>query len=332
MSDTALAERKINRDIADTIEVGKGGINFQNAGELMEFARMMSASGSAVPKHLRGQPGACLGILDDAVRFGVNPYALGRQSYFVNDQLAYQAQVFMAIINAHAPLKTRPDIRYEGEGQEMRATVTGTFRDGAEREYKSPRIADIQPKNSPLWKSDPGQQLAYYSLRAFARRWCPEVIMGIHDVDELREAAMTDVTPKPVADAPAKAKAIPRSLDEFAAGSSSPSSPLEEEPAAGGTEPTSGSAPAGAANPLPAASAGIASELDAKASAIAWLVDLAGDKELTAEDKLEQLDLRRPVVAETVPAAFLDEAIAAAAKWIRGELKPAAARKYLEGL
>lgn len=332
MTDTALAERKIDRELADTIGVGKGGINFDNAGQVMEYAKLMAASGSAVPKHLRGQPGACLGVLDDAIRFQINPYALARQSYFVNDQLAYMAAVFMAVINAHAPLRTRPDISFEGEGQEMRATVTATFRDGAEREYKSPRIADIQPKNSPLWKSDPGQQLAYYSLRAFARRWCPETIMGIHDVDELRDAAMTDVTPKPVADAPAKAKAIPRSLDEFAAGSSSPSShPSEEGPAAGGTDmPTSGSAPAGA--PHQAASAGIASGLDAKASAIAWLIDLAGDKELTAEEKLEQLDLRRPVVAETLPADFVNEAIATAAKWIRGELKPAAARKYLEGL
>jgi RecT family len=211
MSDNqnALVERKVDRAITETISIGKaGGINFENAAQVAEYAKLMAASSSAVPKHLRGQPGACLGILDDAIRFGINPYALARQSYFVNDQLAYQAAVFMAIVNAHAPLKTRPDIRFDGEGPDRRCIVIGTFRDGAVREYKSPRIADISPKNSPLWKSDPDQQLSYYGLRAFSRRWCPEVIMGIHDVDELREAAMTDVTP------PAPA---PTSLDQFAA-------------------------------------------------------------------------------------------------------------------
>src|SRR4029077_2786660 len=101
---------------------------------------------------------------------------------------------------------------------------------------------------------------------------------------------------KPVADAPAKA--IPRSLDEFAAGSSIPS---EEGPAASGPAPP-GAAPAGAEPTPQHAPAGIASDLDAKASAIAWLIDLAGDRELAVEDKLEQLDLRRPVVAEKVPA------------------------------
>jgi RecT family len=226
MSDNqnALVERKVNREIADTIAVDKAGISFKNAGEVMEYARLMAASGSAVPRHLRGQPGACLGIIDDAIRFRLNPYALARQSYFVNDQLAYQAAVFMALINTRAPLKTRPDIRFDGEGPERRCIVVGTFRDGAAREYKSPRIADIQPKNSPLWKTDPDQQLAYSGLRAWARRWCPEVIMGIHDVDELREAAMTDVTPsyaeategKPVLRSPSEAGA-PTSLDHFAA-------------------------------------------------------------------------------------------------------------------
>src|SRR5690606_11704129 len=43
------------------------------------------------------------------------------------------------------------------------------------------------PKNSPLWKNDPDQQHSYYSLRAGARRHCPEVILGMFDVDELRQ-------------------------------------------------------------------------------------------------------------------------------------------------
>jgi hypothetical protein len=274
----------------------------------MEFSKMMAASGSAVPKHLRGQPGACLGILDDAIRFQINPYALARQSYFVNDILAYQAAVFMAVINAHAPLKTRPDIRFDGEGQEMRATVTGIFRDGAERTYTSPRIADIQPKNSPLWKSDPGQQLSYYSLRAFARRWCPEVIMGIHDVDEIREAQMTDVTPK----AEALPRPAPRSLEEFAAAASGAHSP-EEEPAAAGERLTAAAAPA-------------------RADAIERILGLAGDRDLEPDERLAELDNLRPAWDELLDAAFLDVLFATAAKVTRGELKPLAAKKYLEGL
>jgi hypothetical protein len=161
-------------------------------------------------------------------------------------------------------------------------------------------------------------------------------LIGMHSALKSGEATVEEMFPvaRPKADKPADLESrMDRLADEFAAGSSHSSTPSEEGPAASGPDVlSSGSAPAGAEPTPQHAPAGIASELEAKASAIAWLIDLAGDKELAVEEKLEQLDLRRPVVAETVPAAFLNDAVAAAAKWIRGELKPAAARKYLEGL
>lgn len=189
-------EEKINRDVSSAITVGVGGITFQNAGEVMEYAKMMAVSGSAVPKHLRGQPGACLGIIDDAIRFRTSPYALARKSYFVNDNLAYEAQVIAGVINAFAPLKQRPDIKWEGEGPDRVCIVIAEFKDGAVREVKSPKLKDIHPKNSPLWKSDPDQQQSYYTLRSFARRWCPEIILGIYDVEEMRFAELRDVSPE----------------------------------------------------------------------------------------------------------------------------------------
>lgn len=183
---TTAIENRIDRNISDSIAVGTGGITFQNAGEVMEYAKMMAVSGSAVPKHLRGQPGACLGIIDDAIRFRTSPYALARKSFFVNDNLAYEAQVIAGIVNRFAPLTERPDVTYSGEGSERKCFVTFKFRDGAVRVYESPAFKNINPKNSPLWKNDPDQQQAYYSLRAGARRYCPEVILGMFDVDELR--------------------------------------------------------------------------------------------------------------------------------------------------
>lgn len=189
-------EEKINRDVSSAITVGVGGITFQNAGEVMEYAKMMAVSGSAVPKHLRGQPGACLGIIDDAIRFRTSPYALARKSYFVNDNLAYEAQVIAGVINAFAPLKQRPDIKWEGEGLDRVCIVIAEFKDGSVREVRSPKLKDIHPKNSPLWKSDPDQQQSYYTLRSFARRWCPEIILGIYDVEEMRFAEMRDVSPE----------------------------------------------------------------------------------------------------------------------------------------
>lgn len=201
MSDgrTALAriEDAIDKQVANAIAVGAGGITFSTAGEAMEYAKMMSVSAHAVPKHLRGNPGACLGVVDDAIRLRMSPYALARKSYLVNDNLAYEAQVIAAIVLARAPIKQRPDMAFWGEGVNRRCKITFHFRDGSVRIYESPSIGTISPKNSPLWKTDPDQQLGYYSLRAAARRHCPDVILGIYDPDEF--AGMKDVTPAPYA-------------------------------------------------------------------------------------------------------------------------------------
>lgn len=329
---TALAERKVDRQIADTIAVGKGGITFDNAAQAMEYSKLMAASGSAVPKHLRGQPGACLGIVSDALRMGVNPYALARKSYFVNDQLAYEAQVFMAIINVASVLKSRPDLAFEGEGLERRCIVTATFReDGKERLYKSPRIHDIQPRNSPLWKSDPDQQLSYYSLRAFARRWLPEVVMGFVDVDELREAAMTDVTPKAAPDdAPVEAPkhSISRMLDDFAA--EEDNRDPADEPAGFSTEQPSSGAEGSSADPPAPADAGAAATITT-VQAINQVLAVAGaDK--PSEVRIDELEFLAASINDSLDPAFVRELVKTAIKVINGEIKVPAARKYLESL
>ncbi len=199
MNQVAKIEDTLNKSVSDSITVGTGGITFENAGEVMEYAKMMAVSGSAVPKHLRGQPGACLGIIDDAIRFQCSPYSLARKSYFVNDNLAYEAQVIAGIINRFAPLTEIPLVEYEGEDEGRVCVVTGKFNAGYERIYRSPKFSKIYPKNSPLWKTDPDQQHAYYSLRAFARRYCPEIILGMYDIEELKANATfnnaRDVTP-----------------------------------------------------------------------------------------------------------------------------------------
>ncbi|EFL88336.1 recombinase RecT [Ahrensia sp. R2A130] len=208
MNAIARLESGIDRSISNEIAVGSSGLTFQNAGQIMEYAKMMAVSGSAVPKHLRGNAGACLGIVDDALRFQMSPYALARKSYFVNDNLGYEAQVLAAIVISRSPLRERPNVNFEGEGQDRVCIVSATFNDGAEREVRSPAFKAITPKNSPLWKSDPDQQHSYYTLRAFARRHCPDVLLGMYDPEELSSMAARDVTPPRAPTAQERLKSI----------------------------------------------------------------------------------------------------------------------------
>lgn len=205
VQDLARIEEKLDRTAAGAVVISDtvGGILFQNMAEVMEFAKLMSLSQTAVPKHLRGNPGACLAVCIQALEWKSSPFAVANKSYEVNDRIAYEAQLIAAIVNARAPLKERLRYHYDGVGTDMQCTISGTFKgEVTALEYESPKIKDIKVKNSPLWTSDPKQQLGYYCIRAWARRHCPEVILGIYSEDELEALEIgadhaRDVTPRP---------------------------------------------------------------------------------------------------------------------------------------
>jgi len=193
-----------------------------NFAQAMDLAKAMSASGKAVPKHLRDNPGACFAVIDMALRWEMNPFLLAAETYEVNDKIAYMARALMAVCNTRAPIRGRLCFEYDGEGPSRRCRVTALdAADGSTREYVSPLFGSIKPKNSPLWVNDPDQQLTYFSARAFVRRHFPEVLLGVYAVDELQDAIerpIKDVTPaddavsaalRPIEDADVLDDAIP---------------------------------------------------------------------------------------------------------------------------
>jgi hypothetical protein len=220
---------KIDTDSANSLTVSdkSGGLAFQNADQAMNFARMMAVSSIAVPKHLRGNPGACLAIVIQAIEWKLSPYSVAAKSYSVNDRMAFESQLIQAVILQRAPIKGRLKVEYTGEGAARVCRVWAELKDTGEIvEYYSPPFARITPKNSPLWVSDPDQQQFYYSARALCRRHFPDVLLGIYARDELEDSPRIgpdrarDVTPvKTIAeklDALTKAQdAVPDPADDW---------------------------------------------------------------------------------------------------------------------
>jgi hypothetical protein len=226
-----IAER-INPDIAGelTVSGSAGGLAFRHASEALEFAKMMAISSVAVPKHLRGNPGACLAVVIQAIEWKLSPYAVANKSYSVNDRLAFESQLIQAVILQRAPIKGRLKVEYSGENEDRVCKVWAELEDGERVEYESPPFGAILPKNSPLWKADPDQQHFYYSARALCRRHFPDVLLGIYARDELDDEPAIgpdharDVTPK---------KSFSEKLDILAA---QPEEPTPEETAPEATQ------------------------------------------------------------------------------------------------
>lgn len=171
----------------------------QNLAEVVKFAEVMCRADIALPKHLRGNAGACMAVALQALDWQMNPFAVASKSYSVNGQIAYEAQLIVAVVNTRSGIEGRIKYRFEGEGAARVCIASGKL-EGEELEVRSPKFGDIHPKNSPLWKSDPDQQQCYYTGRSWARRFTPEVILGIYDRDEVEQFSgpdnAKDVTPK----------------------------------------------------------------------------------------------------------------------------------------
>lgn len=210
-------ERAIDKGVTGTLQVYSAGgltnIAPQNFTELLEFSKAMATAGVAVRAAFRNNPGACLALSMQSLRWGMDPFAVTNKAYIVKnkageDQIAYESQLVHAVVNKLAPLQRRLEVTYEGTGTAMKCKVVGYLKGEGDRkfEYESPSVVNIGVQNSPLWKNDVQQQLHYYSVRAWARRHVPEVLLGVYTDDdvEMLDAARhqgpdnaRDITPPP---------------------------------------------------------------------------------------------------------------------------------------
>jgi len=187
---TTLAEAKSTAENVGMVNFG-GGFQMQvaNLGELMNFAQLMAGGGPMVGKPFQRNPGACLGIIMQAGRVGMSAFALSQKAYLVNDVISYEAQAIMAMIYGSKILEGRLKFSYEGEGTNRVCIVHGVIKGDPEvLEKRSPMLKNIKPQNSPLWKTDPDQQQAYYTARTWCRLFCPDVLMGVYSVEEMQHA------------------------------------------------------------------------------------------------------------------------------------------------
>lgn len=168
--------------------MGSGMSAFQprSMAEAMEFAKLMASSNFVAP-HLRGKPGDCLAVVLQAVRWNADAYAVGNKSYFVNNRMAYEAQLVNAVLNTSNVLDGRLQITWQGRGPTLQCTVRGRIKGDDEVHELIQESCTITTKNSPLWKQSERVQLAYYTSRAWGRLFTPEVMLGIYTPDEFED-------------------------------------------------------------------------------------------------------------------------------------------------
>ncbi|WP_316540659.1 RecT family recombinase [Klebsiella michiganensis] len=192
---------------------------------LRTLSEVMANSGNFVPEHYRGKPDACMAVVMQAARWGMDPFAVAQKTFIVGNSgvLGYEAQLVNAVINTMAPTKDRIHFEWFGEW----GNIVGRFVEKTSSQNKKyiapgwnlkdeagvgvrawatlkgetePRelvlmLSQAQVRNSTLWASDPRQQLAYLAVKRWARLYCPDVILGVYTADEIDEREEKIINP-----------------------------------------------------------------------------------------------------------------------------------------
>ncbi|HIC2884901.1 TPA: RecT family recombinase [Morganella morganii] len=199
--------------------------------KMLRFAEVMARGTVTVPAHLKGQESDCLAIAMQAAQWNMNPFAVAQKTHIINGVLGYEAQLVNALISSSSAIHGRFHYEYGGDGWEKctvskEVSETKSGRNGSYEVTKRVRgwtdadehglfirvgailrgdteitwgepvyLSSVVIRNSPLWATNPKQQIAYLAVKYWARLYCPEVILGVYTPDELEERPVKDVTP-----------------------------------------------------------------------------------------------------------------------------------------
>jgi hypothetical protein len=163
---------------------------------MQTMAKAMSEAAIAVPAHFRGKPGDCLAVVMQAAQWGMNPFAVAQKTHVVNGALGYEAQLVNAVVATSGAIDSRFHYEYRGEGANVECRVGAVIRgESAVTWGEWLSAATVSTKNSPLWKTNPKQQLGYLQIKNWARAYTPGAILGVYSDDELAAHPMErDIT------------------------------------------------------------------------------------------------------------------------------------------
>ena len=137
----------------------------------------------------------CFRIVNQSLRWGMDPFAVMDETYFVQGRMGYQGKLVVAVVNTRAGLKTRLTATYEGAGDNRKVTVSGTFSGEMEPRTVEWTVAQGKTEGNAMWKKDPDQKLFYSAAMRWARRHCPEVVLGVSIVEDLETIAEEQRSP-----------------------------------------------------------------------------------------------------------------------------------------
>lgn len=162
------------------------------------LAEVMASSKITVPVHLQKSTGDCFAIVMQAAQWGMSPFSVAQKTHLVNGVLGYEAQLVNAVVQSSGAIQGRFHYEYAGEGSDLACRVGAIIKGESKIVWGEwIKASQVTTKNSPLWKTNPKQQMGYLQVKNWARLYCPGAILGVYSEDELTEELEKEINPFP---------------------------------------------------------------------------------------------------------------------------------------
>lgn len=150
--------------------------------QYMKMAECLSKT-ELLPAQYRGKPADCLIIIDVARQIGASPLFVAQNMYIIKGSPSWSAQYSASVIKTNF---TNVKVELQGEGLHRGCRIIATDKNGNLCEGTRVTIEMAKQegwfsKTGSKWQTMPDQMLIYRAYSFFARAYCPDKLLGIHD-------------------------------------------------------------------------------------------------------------------------------------------------------
>lgn len=198
---TTLEELKLQAERTGVYAGSVGLVDGQSFALAQRIGNMLAQS-TIVPKTYVGNVGNCVIALNMASRIGADPIMVMQNLYVVHGMPSWSAQFLIACFNKCGRFSS---LRYEFGGKEgddswsCRAWAiekeTGERLNGTTVSIAMAKKEGWYAKTGSKWQSMPQQMLMYRAASWFVRAYAPEIAMGLHTAEEIRDTYEMEASP-----------------------------------------------------------------------------------------------------------------------------------------
>lgn len=164
-----------------------------NGFDLAQRQALALSKSDLIPAVFKGKVENILIALEIATRIGASPFAVMQNLYVVQGKPSWYSQFIISAINSSGRLRGMLRFRVTGDGDEKTCVAYGIDADTGET-LESPPVSIKTAKaegwferNGSKWKTMPDLMLRYRAAAFFGRLYVPDILMGMHSVEEITD-------------------------------------------------------------------------------------------------------------------------------------------------